>query len=62
MAAYQFNNFVSSYPNSKYAEEMQFMYAFCYYKDSPTPSLDQTNTLDAIEKFQLFSFLLIFSF
>ena len=55
MAAYQFNNFVSSYPNSKYAEEMQFMYAFCFYKDSPTSSLDQTNTLDAIEKFQLFT-------
>jgi len=54
MAAYQFNNFVSSYPNSKYAEEMQFMYAYCYYKDSPVSSLDQTNTLDAIDKFQLF--------
>ncbi len=55
MAAYQFNNFISSYPNSKYAEEMQFMYAYCFYKDSPGSSLDQTNTLDAIEKFQLFT-------
>src|SRR5215210_3457287 len=54
MAAYHFNNFVQTYPNSKYAEEMQFMHAYCYYLDSPIPSLDQTNTLDAIEKFQLF--------
>lgn len=54
MAAYHFNNFVQSYPNSTYAEEMQFMYAYCYYLDSPISSLDQTSTLDAIEKFQLF--------
>ena len=54
MAAYYFNNFVQTYPMSKYAEEMQFMHAYCYYLDSPIPSLDQTNTLDAIEKFQLF--------
>ena len=54
MAAYTFNSFVQTYPNSKYAEEMQYMHAYCYYLDSPIPSLDQTNTLDAIEKFQLF--------
>jgi outer membrane protein assembly factor BamD len=54
MAAYHFNSFITSYPNSKYAEEMQFMFAYCFYKDSPKSNLDQTNTLDAIEKFQLF--------
>ena len=54
MAAYHFNNFVQTYPTSKYAEEMQFMHAYCYYLDSPIYSLDQTNTLDAIDKFQLF--------
>ena len=54
MAAYHFNNFVQTYPSSKYAEEMQFMHSYCYYLDSPIFSLDQTNTLDAIEKFQLF--------
>lgn len=53
-AAYHFNTFTTSYPNSKYAEEMQFMYAYCYYQDSPISSLDQTSTLDAIDKFQLF--------
>lgn len=54
MAAYNFNSFVTTFPNSRHAEEMQFMYAYCFYKDSPVSSLDQTNTLDAIEKFQLF--------
>lgn len=54
MASYHFNNFLISYPNSKYAEEIQFMYAYCYYLDSPIASLDQTSSLDAIDKFQLF--------
>ena len=54
LAAYHFNNFVQSYPNSKHAEEMQYMYAFCYYLDSPVSSLDQSSTLEAIDKFQLF--------
>lgn len=53
-AAYHFNNFTITFPNSEYTEEAQFMNAFCYYKDSPTYSLDQTNTLDAIRQFQLF--------
>lgn len=55
LAAYHFNNFVQSYPNSKYAEEMQFMYATCFYLDSPISSLDQTSTKEAIEKFQIFT-------
>lgn len=54
MASYHFNNFLFTYPNSKYAEEVQFMYAYCYYLDSPVSSLDQTSSLDAIDKFQLF--------
>ena len=52
-AAYHFNNFTITFPTSEYAEDAQFMNAFCYYKDSPTYSLDQTNTLDAIRQFQL---------
>lgn len=54
MAAYHFNNFVQSYPVSPFAEEMQYMYAYCYYLDSPISSLDQTSTVEAIDKFQLF--------
>lgn len=54
MAAYHFNNFVQSYPNSKLAEEMQYMFAYCFFLDSPVSSLDQTSTKEAIDKFQLF--------
>ena len=54
MASYHFNNFLTSYPMSKYAEEIQYMFAYCYYLDSPVSSLDQTNSFDAIDKFQLF--------
>lgn len=54
LAAYHFNNFVQSFPNSVHAEEMQYMYAYCFYLDSPVSSLDQTSSVDAIEKFQLF--------
>ena len=54
MASYHFNNFLTSYPTSKYSEEIQYMYAYCFYLDSPNPSLDQTSSLDAIDKFQLF--------
>jgi outer membrane protein assembly factor BamD len=46
---------VQSYPASTHAEEMQYMYAYCFYLDSPVSSLDQTSTLDAIEKFQIFT-------
>ena len=53
-AAYHFNNFIQTFPNSKHAEEIQFMYAYCYFLDSPIPSLDQTSTRDAIDKFQIF--------
>lgn len=54
MAAYHFNNFVQSYPNSKLSEEMQYMFAYCFFLDSPVSSLDQTSTLEAIDKFQIF--------
>jgi outer membrane protein assembly factor BamD len=54
-AAYHFNNFIQTYPASKHAEEIQFMYAYCFYQDSPIATLDQTSTLDAIDKFQIFT-------
>ena len=38
-AAYHFNNFTVTYPNSEYAEDAQFMNAFCYYHPSPYPHL-----------------------
>ncbi len=54
MAAYHFDNFVKTYPKSLYAEECNYMIAYCYYLDSPVYSLDQTNTAKAINEIQLF--------
>lgn len=54
IAAYNFKNFLSSFPTSKYAEDAQFMNAYSYYQLSPNPKLDQSNTLRAIDAFQLF--------
>jgi outer membrane protein assembly factor BamD len=54
MAGYYFRNFVSSFPNSPYAEECAFMVAYCFYEDSPNSSLDQANTYKAIDELQMF--------
>jgi outer membrane protein assembly factor BamD len=54
LASYHFQNLVNTFPRSTYAEECQFMVAFCYYSDSPETSLDQSNTYRAINELQLF--------
>jgi len=54
MAAYYFKRFYSSFPSSQWAEESAFMSAYCTYLDSPRHTLDQTNTYEAIDEFQLF--------
>jgi len=54
-AAFDFDNFTRTFPNSEYAEECAFMHANCFYEDSPSYSLDQTSTIKAIEKLQLFA-------
>jgi outer membrane protein assembly factor BamD len=53
-ASYHFEQFASMFPTSKRAEETAFMAAYCYYLGSPEYSLDQTNSLKAIEQLQLF--------
>jgi len=53
-ARYHFKNFTDQYPQSQRAEECRFMGAYCYYLESPVYSLDQDNTLKAIESLQLF--------
>jgi outer membrane protein assembly factor BamD len=54
-AAYDFENFTKTYPMSEYAEECSFMHAFCFYESSPQYSLDQSNTVKAINELQLFT-------
>lgn len=54
VAAYNFKNYYTFYPNNESAEEAMFMMAKSYYMQSPDYKLDQTNTLKAIESLQLF--------
>lgn len=54
MAAHYFQQLVKTYSASDYIEESQFMSAFCKYKLSPKPRLDQTYTNESISEFQLF--------
>ncbi len=54
MAGHYYNEFVKKYAGSEHAGEAQYMVAFCSYKLSPNPRLDQTETYNALESFQLF--------
>lgn len=54
LAAYYFKNFSNTFLNSEFREEAAFMSAYSNYQLSPTYRLDQTNTIAAIEEFQLF--------
>ena len=54
LAAHRFNSFVRMFPFSRFTEECQFMGAICHYKLSPKYSLDQTDTYQAIQQFELF--------
>lgn len=52
--AFYFKNFVSTFPQSPKAIEMDYMQAYCFYKLSPRVELDQTNTTKAISAMQTF--------
>lgn len=54
VAAYYFKNFVKTYPGSERAEECLFLGAMCNVLNSPKPTLDQTETIKAINDLQLF--------
>lgn len=54
IAGYHFHNFVKTFPNSIHTEECAYMNAYCYYLNSPSYSLDQTDTKAAIKEFQAF--------
>ncbi|TNE63707.1 MAG: outer membrane protein assembly factor BamD [Bacteroidetes bacterium] len=55
LAAYYFKNFSNTFTNSDHREEASYMSAYSNYLLSPSYRLDQTNTLKAIDEFQLFS-------
>ncbi len=54
LASYYFKRYYTSYPNTSRAEECLFMSAYCNFMSSPTYSLDQTSTNEAIKELQLF--------
>jgi len=54
LAAYQFERFAKSYPKSEKVEEALYKNALSQYKLSPKYSIDQTETVTALEKMQLF--------
>ncbi|MCU0387670.1 MAG: outer membrane protein assembly factor BamD [Chitinophagaceae bacterium] len=49
-----FKGFIENFPTSVRAEEASFIRAYCYYKQSPKPDLDQTATMKAINNLQTF--------
>lgn len=53
-AGYQFKSFVKLFPYSAHAEEALFRSAYCKYIESPSYSLDQTLTKEAISDFELY--------
>jgi len=54
LAANEYKRFYSYYPKSDKRQEVQFKEALCYERLSPRYKLDQTNSIKAIELFQLF--------
>lgn len=54
IASYHFDKFTDLYPNSEKVEEAAFLAAKGYYFGSPIYSKDQKETIEAIEKLQLF--------
>jgi outer membrane protein assembly factor BamD len=49
-----FKSFVEVFPNSKHSEEMDYMRAYTYYKQSPKVELDQSNTTKTMGFMQTF--------
>ncbi len=54
LASYYYKNFSSTFPNSQYREEADFMSAFANYQLSPSFRLEQSSTEQSIDEFQLF--------
>ncbi len=54
VASYHFKHFAKIFPNSKYSEECLYMSAYCKYLDSPSYTLDQSSTHEALKELQLF--------
>ncbi|MGC1392509.1 MAG: outer membrane protein assembly factor BamD [Bacteroidales bacterium] len=54
MAGSYYKTFIEQFPFGKHAEEANYMAALCDYNISARPELDQENTKNAIEGFNIF--------
>jgi outer membrane protein assembly factor BamD len=54
MAGSYFKSFIDQFPFGKHSEEANYMSALCDYNISAKPELDQSNTKNAIEGFNIF--------
>jgi outer membrane protein assembly factor BamD len=54
MAQYYYNLFRQTFPRSKFIEEVDYMQGLCSYDLSLRPSLDQTETNNAIQAFNMY--------
>ena len=54
MAGHYFNELSVTYISSVYKEESDYMMGYCFYKQSPRPELDQTNTFQTINAMKMF--------
>jgi len=53
-ASHYFSQHFKNSRQSPFAEESEYLAGYCFYMQSPRPSLDQDNTYAAIEAFQVF--------
>lgn len=53
-AEHLFKSYLEIFPNSPKAEEVDYMRAYSFYKQSPKVELDQTNTIKAMGMMQTF--------
>jgi len=49
-----FKGYLEVFSNNARAEEVEYMQAFCFYKQSPKAELEQSNTIKAIGMLQIF--------
>lgn len=54
LSAHYFKEFYETYSRSERAQESMFMHAYSLYLESPTPTLDQGSTQEAIDAMQRF--------
>ena len=54
MAGHYYSELVKTFPKSPFADDSDFMSAYCFYMLSPRPELDQANTYATINAFSLF--------